>query len=207
MIKLCVFDFDSTLMDGETIDFFANAMGVGEEVSVITEKAMQGELDFFESLTRRVGLLRGLDVSRVNEICTSLPYMPNTKACIDDLKARGIKVVVFSGGFKSATNIAKEALGFDAHFSNTLHVKEGKLTGLVGGEMMFDTSKGEMLQALQALLHVKKEETMAVGDGANDRSMFAHAGTRVAFCAKPILKQAANVIVDHKDLNEILNHL
>jgi phosphoserine phosphatase len=207
MIKLCVFDFDSTLMDGETIDFLAEAMGIGAQVSAITEKAMQGELDFFESLTRRVGLLEGLPFAKVQEICTSLPYMPNAKACIEALKSRGITVVVFSGGFKSATGIAKAHLGFDAHFSNSLHVKDQKLTGRVGGEMMFDTSKGEMLQTLQALLRVTPEETMAVGDGANDRSMFAHAGTRVAFCAKPILKQAANAIVDRKDLNEILNYL
>ena len=207
MIKLCVFDFDSTLMDGETIDFLAKPMGIGAQVSAITEKAMQGELDFFESLTKRVGLLKGLEVKRVNEICATLPYMPHAKACIAALKAKGIKVVVFSGGFKSATGVAQAELGFDAHFSNVLHVKEGKLTGLVGGEMMFDTSKGEMLKTLQTLLHVREEETMAVGDGANDRSMFAHAGTRVAFCAKPILKQAANAIVDRKDLNEILNYL
>jgi len=207
MIKLCVFDFDSTLMDGETIDFLAGAMGIGEQVSAITEKAMQGELDFFESLTRRVGLLEGLEAAKAHEICTSLPYMPNAKACIEALKAKGITVVVFSGGFKSATGVAKEHLGFHAHFSNILHVKDHKLTGRVGGEMMFDTSKGEMLQTLQTLLHVTPEETMAVGDGANDRSMFAHAGTRVAFCAKPILKQAANAIVDRKDLNEILNYL
>lgn len=207
MIKLCVFDFDSTLMDGETIDFLAAPLGIGEEVAKITEQAMQGELDFFESLTRRVALLEGLEESAVKEICRTLPYMPNAKNCIASLRAKGIRVVVFSGGFKHATGVAQSLLGFDAHFSNTLHVNVGKLTGLVGGEMMFDTSKGEMLQTLQRLLHVSPEETMAVGDGANDRSMFAHADVRVAFCAKPILKQAANAVVDTKDLNQILNYL
>lgn len=207
MIKLCVFDFDSTLMDGETIDFLAKPLGIGEQVSEITERAMRGELDFFESLTKRVSLLKGLECSKVEEICKNLPYMPNAKETIKELKSRGIKVVVFSGGFKNATTIAKDLLGFDAHFSNTLHVRDGSLSGLVGGEMMFDTSKGLMLQNVQSLLGVSNDETMVVGDGANDRSMFVHAKLKVAFCAKPILKEYANAIVDKKDLKEILNYL
>lgn len=204
MIKLCVFDFDSTLMDGETIDFFAEACGIGEQVSVITERAMNGELDFFESLQMRVGLLTGLEFSKVEKICHNLPYMPGAIETIAALKERGIKVVCFSGGFRSATTYAKHILGYDADFSNALHVKDGKLTGLVGGDMMFDFSKGDMLLRLQELLGITQAETMVVGDGANDRSMFAHAGTRVAFCAKEILKKEANVIIETKDLTQIL---
>ncbi|MGZ5209130.1 MAG: phosphoserine phosphatase SerB [Sulfuricurvum sp.] len=204
MIKLCVFDFDSTLMDGETIDFFAEALGIGAQVSTITERAMNGELDFFESLRERVGLLKGLEFSKVEKICHNLPYMPGAAETIAALKARGIKVVCFSGGFRSATSHAKNILGYDADFSNVLHEKEGKLTGLVGGDMMFDFSKGDMLQRLQGLFGITKEETMAVGDGANDRSMFEHASTRVAFCAKEILKKEANVIIDTKDLTQII---
>jgi phosphoserine phosphatase len=206
-IKLCVFDFDSTLMDGETIDFLAKPLGIQEEVSKITEAAMQGKLDFFESLTKRVRLLKGLDYKDVQAICQNLPYMPGASKCIKTLKDRGIRVVVFSGGFKPATSHAREVLGFDADFSNTLHVKDGKLTGEVGGEMMFDTSKGTMLQTIQRLLHVKPEETMAVGDGANDRSMFAHADLKIAFCAKPILKEAATYCVDEKNLEEIIKFI
>ncbi len=204
MIKLAVFDFDSTLMDGETIDFFAEAMGIGEQVSQITERAMNGELDFFESLQQRVGLLRGLEFSKIEEICHNLPYMNGAVETITQLKARGIKVVCFSGGFRTATSYAKNILGYDADFSNVLHAKDGKLSGLVGGDMMFDFSKGDMLLRLQELLNITSEETMAVGDGANDRSMFAHAGTRVAFCAKEILKKEANVIIDTKDLTQII---
>lgn len=204
MIKLAVFDFDSTLMDGETIDFFAQSMGIGEQVSAITERAMAGELDFFESLQQRVTLLKGLEFSKVEEICHNLPYMNGAIETISALKSRGIKVVCFSGGFRTATSYAKSILGYDADFSNILHTKEGRLTGLVGGDMMFDSSKGDMLQRLQGLFGITKEETMAVGDGANDRSMFAHAGTRVAFCAKEILKKEANVIVDIKDLRQII---
>ncbi|MBD3806686.1 MAG: phosphoserine phosphatase SerB [Sulfuricurvum sp.] len=203
-MKLAVFDFDSTLMDGETIDFFAQALGIGEQVSAITERAMNGELDFFESLQQRVGLLKGLEFSKVEEICHNLPYMQGAAETIAELKKRGVKVVCFSGGFRTATGYAKNILGYDADFSNILHSKEGKLTGLVGGEMMFNTSKGDMLQRLQALLGITKEETMVVGDGANDLSMFAHAGRRVAFCAKEVLKKEANVIVDTKDLTQII---
>ncbi len=206
-MKLCVFDFDSTLMDGETIDFFAEALGIGEQVSEITERAMAGELDFFESLQERVGLLKGLDYAKVEEISHSLPYMPGAVETIAELKKRGMTVVCFSGGFRTATTYAKDILGYDADFSNALHVKEGKLTGLVGGDMMFNFSKGDMLVRLQSILGVSEEETMVVGDGANDLSMFAHAGTRVAFCAREILKKEANIIVDKKDLTLILKEI
>ena len=203
-MKLCVFDFDSTLMDGETIDFFASKLGVQEEVSKITELAMQGELDFFESLTTRVKLLKGLDAKVVDEVCKNLPYMNGAKEAIEGLKAKGYKVVVFSGGFRNATGYAKDILGYDIDFSNVLHVKDGKLTGEVGGDMMFDFSKGDMMQRLQKFLGVSKADTIAIGDGANDRSMFAHADLKVAFCAKDILKREANAIIDVKDMRKLL---
>jgi len=206
-MKLCVFDFDSTLMDGETIDFFAEALGIGAQVAEITERAMAGELDFFESLQERVGLLEGLEFSKVEEISHNLPYMPGAVETIAELKRRGMTVVCFSGGFRTATSYAKDILGYDADFSNALHVKEGRLTGLVGGDMMFNFSKGDMLVRLQNILGVSEEETMVCGDGANDLSMFAHAGTRVAFCAREVLKKEANIIIDEKDLTLILEKI
>jgi len=207
MLKLAVFDFDSTLMDGETIDFFADELGIGEEVARITEEAMSGRLDFFESLQQRVGLLKGLDYSVVEKISQNLPYMPGAVETIAALKSKGIKVVCFSGGFRSATGYAKNILGYDADFSNVLHEKDGKLTGLVGGDMMFSHSKGDMLQRLQNILGITEEETLVCGDGANDLSMFAHAGTRVAFCARDILKREANIIIETKDLTQILDKI
>jgi phosphoserine phosphatase len=207
MGKLCVFDFDSTLMDGETIDFLAAPLGLEEKVAAITEKAMSGELDFFESLTTRVALLEGLDVAKVEQICQNVPYMPGAKETIKVLKQKGYKVVVFSGGFRNATAHAKDILGLDADFANVLHFKDRKLSGLVGGDMMFDFSKGDMIVRLQSLLGISRADTMVVGDGANDRSMFTHADTRVAFCAKDILKKEANIIIDTKDLTQILREL
>lgn len=207
MLKLAVFDFDSTLMDGETIDFFAEELGIGEEVAKITEEAMSGRLDFFESLQQRVGLLKGLDFSVVEKIAHNLPYMKGAKETIAELKSRGMTVVCFSGGFRTATMYAKDILGYDADFSNALHVKDGKLTGLVGGDMMFNYSKGDMLVRLQSLLGISEDETLVCGDGANDLSMFAHAGTRVAFCAREILEKEANVIIKEKDLTKILEKI
>jgi len=166
MLKLAVFDFDSTLMDGETIDFFAEELGIGKEVAEITEEAMSGRLDFFESLQRRVKLLEGLEFSIVEKISQNLPYMRGAKETISELKRRGMTVVCFSGGFRTATGYAKDILGYDADFSNVLHAKDGRLTGLVGGDMMFSHSKGDMLQRLQNILGVSEAQTLVCGDGA-----------------------------------------
>ena len=206
-MKLAVFDFDSTLMDGETIDFLAKPLGLEEKVATITEKAMAGELDFFESLIKRVSLLKGLKYDEAVEICKDLPLMPGAYDLIRELKKQDYKVVCFSGGFRIGTKPAKEKLGLDADFSNILHQKDGVLTGLVGGDMMFGFSKGDMIQRVQAMLGVSKENTLVAGDGANDVSMFPYAEKRVAFCAKEVLKKEANIIVDEKDLTKILEHI
>ena len=203
-MKLAVFDFDSTLMDGETIDFLAAPLGLEEQVAAITERAMAGELDFFKSLIARVALLEGLEKSKVDAICTDLPMMPGAAEVVAGLKEKGYKVVCFSGGFRNATSPAAKRLGIDADFSNILHDDGGILSGRVGGDMMFGFSKGDMLLRLQNLLGIDRTDTVAVGDGANDLSMFDYADTRIAFCAKPILKEAATHIVDTKDLREIL---
>ena len=207
MTKLAVFDFDSTLMDGETIEFFARELGIEEKVKAITDKAMRGELDFFESLTERVSFLKGLPVSRIDEICRNLPLMNGAEKAVKGLKEKGYKVVCFSGGFRNATKLFAERLELDGEFANILHAKDGLLTGQAGGEMMFNDSKGQMLTRLQKLLDVTAENTLVVGDGANDLSMFKFASKRAAFCAKPILKEAANIIIDEKDLSKILAYI
>ena len=244
--KLAVFDFDSTLMDGETLEIIVRELdndintphpnplpqgarenlqekeldscrvgkalayppqGLAEKVKAITDRAMRGELDFFESLTERVSYLKGLPISKVNEICQNLPLMNGAEAVIKGLQQKGYKVVCFSGGFRNATKYYAEKLGLDGEFANILHAKDGLLTGQVGGEMMFNDSKGQMLKRLQTLLNVTEENTIAVGDGANDLSMFKYASKRVAFCAKPILKQNANIIIEEKNLCNILSYI
>ncbi len=204
MSKLAVFDFDSTLMDGETIDFLAAPLGLEEQVAAITERAMAGELDFFKSLVARVALLEGLEKEKVDSICADLPMMPGAFEVVEGLKDRGYTVVCFSGGFRNATKPACDRLGIAAEFSNFLHDENGILTGRVGGEMMYSDAKGDMITRMQKLLGSTREDTLVVGDGANDLSMFAFADTRVAFCAKPVLKEAATHCIDVKDLREIL---
>ncbi len=206
-MKLAVFDFDSTLMDGETIDFLAKDFGIEKEVSSITSRAMAGELDFFESLIKRVSLLEGMDYKKVVDICANLPLMNGAYELVDELKKQNYKVVCFSGGFRVGTSPAREKLGLDADFANILHHKDGVLSGLVGGDMMFGHSKGDMIQRLQSLLKVSIDDTLVCGDGANDVSMFKYAKTKIAFCANDILKKEANIIIEKKDLKEILEKI
>lgn len=207
MNKLAVFDFDSTLMDGETIEIIAAEIGIQDEIATITKRAMEGELDFFDSLTHRVSLLKGIKESKVNEICQNLPYMLGAKETISALKNSGHFVVCFSGGFKNATDYAQNILGYDANFSNILHTQDGILTGKVGGEMMFSDSKGQMLKKLQTLLNVTPEHTITIGDGANDLSMFKYAKTKVAFCAKQCLKDACTICLEEKDLRTLIPYI
>lgn len=207
MIKLCVFDFDSTLMDGETITFLAGGVGKGEEVAKITAAAMRGEIDFFEAFTKRVAFLKGMELKKAEQITSNLPFIEGAKELISHIKSKGIKVVVFSGGFHLATDAAKDKLGYDASFANYLHEKDGVLTGLAGGEMMFGYSKGKVLNSLKAVMGITKDEIMCVGDGANDISMFRESGLNFAFCAKEILKKYATHCIDKKDLKEIIRYV
>lgn len=204
-IKLAVFDFDATIMDGETINFLAKEANVEEEISKITRLAMMGEMDFFESLIKRVSLLKGLSEKKVNDVCQNLPIINGAKELVNYLKHNKITVVCLSGGFKNATEPICKKLGFDASFSNTLHAKNGVLTGLVGGEMMFSDSKGIMINKIQNLLNIDSSQTLVCGDGANDISMCKYASLKVAFCAKDALKKVCNYHIEDKDLSQIIN--
>lgn len=206
-MKLAVFDFDSTLMDGETLDIIAKETEYYKEIKEITEKGMKGEIDFFESLISRVALLEGMKLKKVNKICESLPIMNGAEETIKELKNKNYKCVCFSGGFKNATLIFVEKLKLDGEFSNIFHTKNNILTGKVGGEMMFSDSKGNMLLALQKLLNISYDDTLVVGDGANDLSMFKYAKNRVAFCSKEILKKEANIIINKKDLRLLIDKI
>lgn len=201
-MNLIVFDFDSTLMDGETIDFLAKEYNVESEVKEITNKAMKGELDFYESLVKRVSLLKGMELNKVNEICNNLPFNKNAKETISILKDK-YKIVCFSGGFNNATISAKEYLGLHGEFSNILHNKNGYLTGLVSGSMCFSNSKGIMLKTLKDIFNFNK--IITIGDGANDLSMFKYADIKIAYNAKDILKKEADYCIS--DLFDIVNIL
>ena len=206
-MKLAVFDFDSTLMEGETLEFIAKEYNIEPLMKKITTEAMEGKIDFFESLTKRVALLKGAKEEKIIDICSNLPYTKGAKETIYELHNMGYKVVCFSGGYETATIPAQKALGYDAQFSNILHFQNGVMTGLVGGEMMFSDSKGKMLKRLQNIFNISEEDTITIGDGANDLSMFQYAKNKVAFCAKPVVKENANIIIENKDLTEILNYI
>lgn len=204
-MKLAVFDFDSTLVDAETLEVLAQAYGVGVDVEQSTLRAMEGKADFYESLVKRVALLEGMDFNLAKSLCENLPLQQGAYEVVQGLHERGYKVVCFSGGFKLATAFFKEKLGLDGDFSNTLHTHRGYLDGHVSGPMMRGDSKRELLGALQHLLNVK--ETLVVGDGANDICMFSLANISVAFNAKEIVKQSASAIAQSKDLREVLDYI
>ncbi|BDQ28286.1 phosphoserine phosphatase SerB [Helicobacter ailurogastricus] len=204
-MKLAVFDFDSTLVDAETIEVLAQNYGVGQAVENATELAMAGKADFYTSLLSRASLLKGMDAMWAEAICQNLPLHLGALEVVQGLHALGYKVVCLSGGFKWATGYFKEKLGLDADFSNTLHVRDGFLTGQVSGPLMRGDSKAEILASLQSLL--KPKHTLAIGDGANDIGMFKLADLSVAFNAKEITKKAATFVAQSLDLREILNYL
>lgn len=205
---LVVFDFDSTLLDGESIDILAKKYRVESAVSYITKEAMEGKLDFFESLIKRVAFLEDMPLSLVQEsIRNDFTLMNGAIECIQALRDMGHIVVCFSGGFHIITEYFKDRLGLHATFSNILHHKNAKLTGKIGGDMMFADSKGRMLQNLQGVLGLQSDECVVIGDGANDLSMFSYADTRIAFCAKEILRRQATHCIENKDLREIISIL
>ncbi|TKX32535.1 phosphoserine phosphatase SerB [Campylobacter aviculae] len=202
MIKLCVFDFDSTLMDGETIDILADSYGVGDKVRNITHNST--DLDFFEASLQKVSYLKGMSYTKVLEIGKKLPLMNGAYELCEFLKSKNILLIICSGGFYEGINPAMEKLGFNIAFANHLHQKNGLLTGLVSGEIMFLNSKGLMLQKLKKILHLKSEEIMCVGDGFNDIAMFEESGLKIAFCANELLQSKADICINKKDLKEII---
>ncbi len=203
MIKLIVFDLDNVLIDGEAIDEIGKLMGVEAEISEITKKAMEGDLDFETSLKERVALLKGASVENIKEVVSKIPLMEGAEETIAELKKRGYKIATITGSFEIIANRMKEDLGLDYAFSNVLHEEEGKLTGKVSGPLV-NGSKAEILKEIMEMEKLKAEESAAVGDGANDVSMLEEAGLGIAFNAKPVLKEKADVVIEKRDLREVL---
>ncbi len=198
MRRLICFDMDSTLIQTECIDELAERAGVGDQVREITERAMRGELDFKESFTERVALLKGLDVSVMKDITEKLPITEGVERLMFVLKRYGYKIAILSGGFTFFGNYLKDKFGIDYVYANELEIEDGKLTGRYLGDVVDGKRKAELLRLIAQVERVDLAQTIAVGDGANDLPMLSEAGLGIAFHAKPKVvanaKQSINTI-------------
>jgi phosphoserine phosphatase len=202
--RLVVFDMDSTLIQIEVIDELAKIAGVGEEVAAITAAAMRGEIDIKQSLTQRVAQLRGLDESVLSAVAAELPLSEGAERVAHTLKQLGYKLGIISGGFDYFGRILQEKLGFDYLFANQLEIIDGKLTGRIVGEMIDGPKKAALLGEIAALERLSLEQTIAVGDGANDIPMLSMAGMGVAFHAKPLVREKAGRAISNLGLDGLL---
>jgi len=202
--RLVVMDMDSTLIRIEVIDELARAYGVGEQVARITERAMQGEMDYDESLRQRVGLLEGLDEQVLRDIAANLPLTEGAETLIRVLKRLGYRTAILSGGFSVAAEALMARLGIDQAHSNVLEVVDGKLTGRTLGPIVNARRKAELLESIAQAEGILLDQVIAVGDGANDLLMLERAGLGIAFRAKPKLRQAADTSITAGGLDSIL---
>ena len=195
---------DSTLIRIEVIDELARAAGVGPEVSRITERAMQGEMDYDESLRQRVALLAGLDVKVLDQIAAELPLTEGAETLVRVLKRLGYKIAVISGGFSRAAEALKRRLGSTTPTRTTWRSPGGKLTGRVVGPIVNAQRKAELLETIAQAEGVLLDQVIAVGDGANDALMLERAGLGIAFHAKPKLREPADTSISGAGLDAIL---
>ncbi|KPC09185.1 ACT domain protein/phosphoserine phosphatase SerB [Pseudomonas amygdali pv. lachrymans] len=202
--RLAVFDMDSTLIEAEVIDELAKAAGVGEQVAEITERAMRGELDFSESFKERLALLKGLDVGVLDEIGASLRLTEGAETLFSELKRLGYKTAILSGGFTYFAKQLQAKLGIDYVYANELEVVDGKVTGVAVEPIVNAQRKADLLRELAHKEGLSLEQTIAVGDGANDLPMLAIAGLGVAFRAKPLVKQSAKQAISTLGLDGVL---
>jgi len=202
--RLVAFDMDSTLIAAEVIDELAKEAGAGQEVAAITASAMRGEIDFKESLRRRLRQLRGLPVSTLETVAQRIPLNEGAERLITNLKRFGYTIAIISGGFTYFGNRLKERLGIDYVFANELEIKDGMLTGEVVGDIVDATKKAELLRMIAAREHLSLAQVVAVGDGANDLPMLGIAGLGIAYHAKPVVKQGAGQAISTLGLDSIL---
>jgi phosphoserine phosphatase len=202
--RLIVFDMDSTLIQMEVIDELARLAGVGNQVTAITAAAMRGELDFDASFRRRLSLLRGLPSSVLNDVAARLPITSGAHRLMRTLRALGFKTAILSGGFTCFARKLQSELGFDIVYANELGVKDGQLTGEPVGEIINGKRKAELLQLIARQEGIALEQTIAVGDGANDLPMLSIAGLGVAFHAKPVVRRDAKHSISIMGLDALL---
>jgi phosphoserine phosphatase len=202
--RLVVMDMDSTLIRIEVIDELARAAGVYEKVSAITERAMQGEMNYDESLRQRVALLAGLEASALERIAAELPLTEGADTLVKVLKQLGYRLAIISGGFSHAAEALKRRLNIDYAFSNNLEIEGGRLTGRVLGPIVNAQRKAELLEIIAQLEGVLLDQVVAVGDGANDIFMLEKAGLGIAFHAKTKLREAADTSISGAGLDAVL---
>lgn len=202
--RLVAFDMDSTLIEAEVIDELAKSAGVGEQVAAITEQAMRGEIDFTESFTRRVALLKGLDESVLGEIANRIPLTEGAGKLVNTLKSLGYRTAILSGGFSYFGERLGRALGIDYVYANELEIRDGKVTGEVTGIVVDGERKAQLLRDIAAQEGIDLEQVISVGDGANDLPMLSIAGLGIAFRAKPLVKQTAEQSISTIGLDGIL---
>lgn len=207
MRRLICFDMDSTLIETEVIDELAIRAGVGDQVKAITEAAMRGEIDFCESFRQRCALLKGLDVSVMQEIAENLPITEGVDRLMRILKKVGFKIAILSGGFTYFGNYLKQKYNIDYVYANELEVENGKLTGRHVGDIVDWKRKAELLRLIAQVENVDIRQTVAVGDGANDLPMISIAGLGIAFHAKPKVKATAKQSISTIGLDGILYFL
>ncbi len=202
--RLLLADMDSTIVTSETLDELAAFAGLKEEIAAITRRSMNGELDFRQALAERVGMLAGLDATALEETWRATEITPGAQALVATMRAHGAHCAIVSGGFTFFTGRVAERLGFHAHYSNTLGVADGKLTGQVEEPILDRDAKLATLKRLSAELGLPLSAALTVGDGANDLAMLGAAGLGVAFRAKPVVAAAARTRVEHADLRALL---
>lgn len=205
--RLIVFDMDSTLIQSEVIVEMAKVYGVGDKVHEITERAMNGELDFDQSLRERVALLKGMPESDLKSILDKIPLTAGVKDFISKVKALGYKTAIISGGFNYFAHAFKNQLQIDYAFSNDLEIVDGKLTGKVKGPIVNAEKKAMLLELLAQQENIRLEQVVAIGDGANDLPMLAKAGLGIAYHAKEIVKLSAKQQMSHGPMTSILYFL
>ncbi len=205
-LKLVAMDMDSTLVTIEGIDEMGDILGIKHQIAAVTEQAMRGEIEYTESLRRRVALLAGLQEDALERICEERMHLsPGAEALIARCRELAIRTLLVSGGFSFFTRWLQQKLGLDAVLSNELEIVDGTLTGRVLGNVVDGRAKaGRVLEEMQAL-EIAREQVLAIGDGANDIPMMAAAGVSVAYRAKPAVRAAATHALDHAGLDGVLN--
>lgn len=201
---LVVLDADSTLIREEAIELLADAAGSLELVAAVTERAMRGELDFAASLRERVATLAGLDVTVFERVRLQMTPTPGVQELIDGVHAAGGRIGVVSGGFHELLDPLATRLGLDFCRANRLDVAGGRLTGRVDGPIVDAHAKATSLDEWAEASGIRHDRTVAVGDGANDLEMLGRAALGVAFCAKPVVRERADVVIDRPDLSQVL---